>query len=93
MKTSVIIVFELVPEESQIFVEDVDEEMLMTLRASHGYFGGAANTPPDVEAGIDQIGNWLASRAPDYSTNEKSPTERSVDVRNAVELFHTGWLL
>lgn len=84
----VLIVWEIVPEETKLYALDADQEDTKKLAACHGKYEGVEGCE-EVEAELD----WLSKRLMDDDVQEIQISDGPVSVRSLDLLIHTGFLL
>jgi hypothetical protein len=88
MKFKVVVVYENVPESTDIYILEVTKSELEWMAQCHGHFANATDTSEAIEADIDRLFLYLAKcKKETFSAGEP------VRIHGDAYLIHTGCLM
>ena len=82
----VLVVYEIIPEETKFYLETVDDEALGMLRACHGKFQNSSALSVADDAALGWLEGWLSSR-------KEVELEQPVVVPENTTVIWTGFML
>ncbi len=82
----VLVVYEMVPEETKFYIVEADAVDLEWMKATHGYFVNQADIPPAIAKALDKMSAFL-------ETVESLSAELPITLNGVDLLIHTGFLL
>lgn len=95
MSNNVLLVWELIPEQSKIYrLIDLDEETFAKLLKCHGHIGGVANPDPEIDSIIcDWLCDWLVDKQEWIVSELDGKAYHMPEWLDDFRLVHTGFAL
>ncbi len=69
----ILVIYEMVPEDTRVYDINVSEEDLERLRRCHGALGGTKQTSPEVEKDLDWCNDFVGQFEPVMTADGECP--------------------
>lgn len=94
MSNNVLLVWELIPEQSKIYrLLDLDDETFAKLLKCHGCITNIHELEPDVDSTISWLCDWLKDQEEWLVSDLFGPEEYMSEWLEGFRLVHTGFAL